>query len=189
MEQEMLEILIGKYIDGEITSSEQQILDAEIQKDSEGRELLEQLQQLDTQSREVVNSEVLERGKTADEIFESAWRQRKKPALRLLIPSAGWARFAAGLAAGLVIGVALHSILSGRAAPQIEPGRNAVVAVDSGEQSGVRLPTVEAVPAENAQGVTHNIDWFSFTDEDGDEWLIEGLRENMVREAAYTKGL
>ncbi len=40
MTQEMLEILIGKYLDGEITPSEQCILQTELERDIKAKELL-----------------------------------------------------------------------------------------------------------------------------------------------------
>ena len=54
MKQEMLEILIGKYLDGEITPSEQQILQKELESNPQAKELLEQLQDLHERSCEAV---------------------------------------------------------------------------------------------------------------------------------------
>ena len=46
MTNEILEILIGKYLDGEITPSEQQMLEEALVSEPQARELLEQLQNL-----------------------------------------------------------------------------------------------------------------------------------------------
>jgi len=43
MTQEMLEILIGKYLDGEITPTEQSMLEAELDSDAQAKELLRQM--------------------------------------------------------------------------------------------------------------------------------------------------
>ena len=68
--QQTLEILIGKCLDGEITPGEQDLLNAALEEDSQARELFEQLQQLNQNSRQVVAAEILESGKQADDIFE-----------------------------------------------------------------------------------------------------------------------
>ena len=46
MNQELLEILIGKYLDGEITPSEQHILEDQLNADPQAEELLRQFQNL-----------------------------------------------------------------------------------------------------------------------------------------------
>ncbi|MHC4293429.1 MAG: anti-sigma factor, partial [Planctomycetota bacterium] len=121
MEAEILEILIGKYIDGEITPSEQEMLDEELERDFEAREFIKQLQELDKQSRETVSSEVVGHGRDVSgrdvsDLFERAWQRCRNPFFSFLTPASGWFRFATGLAAGLLIGIGLHFVLAGEAA-------------------------------------------------------------------------
>ncbi|MHC4169259.1 MAG: anti-sigma factor family protein [Planctomycetota bacterium] len=111
MTQEALEIMIGKYLDGEITPSEQRLLEAELDRDPQSKELLGQLQEMHERCGEVVAAELLGRGESADEIFERAWRRQSGQPLRLMAKMRGHVRFAVGLAAGLVIGLALHFVL------------------------------------------------------------------------------
>ncbi len=33
------------------------------------------------------------------------------------------------------------------------------------------------------------VDWYVYTDQDGNQWLIEGTREGMVKPAVYRDGL
>ena len=94
MNQEMLEILIGKYLDSEITPSEQQILEAELDKDPQAEELLRQFQDLHERSCEVVASELLGQGKTAEEVFTRAWKQHTKNPFRKIVKYGGFIRFA-----------------------------------------------------------------------------------------------
>ena len=129
MTKEVLEILIGKYLDGEIVPSEQRILEAELERDAQAKELLRQLQDLHQGSREAVASEILDRGKAAEEIFEQAWQQQSKRPLRPMTKTGGYMRFAAGLVAGLVVGLSLHFVLpagpkptNGSAPPDEVPG-------------------------------------------------------------------
>jgi len=181
--EQTLEILIGKYIDGEITPAEKDLLDAALEQDSQARELLEQLQQLNQNSRQVIASEILESGKQADEIFEQAWRQTKHSRQRV-VKIGGFLRFAAGVAAGLIIGLALHFTILADSAPQ-----KSLIPPDSVKVADVQSPSDLLYPAETEEGVIRNVDWYSFTDESGHQWLIEGLRESFVRPAVYEKGL
>lgn len=178
---ETLEILIGKYIDGEITPSEQKMLDGAMEKDSKVKELLEQLTELHEASAEAVGAEVFETGKSAEEIIDSAWGV-KEPSPRRIF-SSGFIRFAAGLAAGLLIGVVLHFVLSAgtRGEGAGERIEHPIVASDAGNRKAVE----RTAPALGSRDVTRNVDYYSFTDKQGGRWLIEGLREYMVRPAVY----
>ncbi|MBN1805459.1 MAG: hypothetical protein JW837_09425 [Sedimentisphaerales bacterium] len=181
--QQTLEILIGKYLDGEITPSEQDLLDTALEEDSQARELLEQLQQLSRNSRQVLASEVIESGKQANDIFEQAWRQTKHSPARL-IKFGGFLRFASGVAAGLIIGLTLHYTILADSAPQ-----NNQVSPDSINLANNQNPSESVFPLEKEVNVTRNVDWYSFTDENGHQWLIEGLRESIVKPAVYRQGL
>ena len=176
---EMLEILMGKYIDGEITPSEQGMLDGAMEKDSRAREFLEQLAGLHEASAEAVGSEVLDQGKSAEEIIDLAWRG-KGPA-RAKIFCSGVLRFAAGLAAGLLIGMTLHFMLTGGSQGRSDEIVPRIVANDAGN----KLEIERIAPSPAGGDVIRNVDYFGFTDKDGDHWLVEGLREDTVRPAVY----
>jgi anti-sigma factor RsiW len=184
MTEEMLEILIGKYLDGEMTPSEQQILQKRLDSDSHAKELLEQLQALNERSCEAVASEIIGRGKEAEEIFEQAWQQQAANPLHRILKMDGRLRFAVGLAAGLAIGLMLHFVLPFVPTPQSPDVPANIVAQRQGNQTDAELTFPQPLmdPAGNA---ICNVDWYSFTDNQGNQWLVEGLRENIVRPAAY----
>lgn len=188
--QEMLEILVGKYLDGEITPSEQQILQKELESDSHAKDLFEQLQALNERSCEVVTTEIIGRGQEAEEIFEQAWQQRQaaNPLLRILKMD-GRLRFAVGLAAGLAIGLLLNFVLPFVSTPQSESIPNNAVAQNTNNEiktEDITLPQLQMVQPENA---LRNVDWYNFTDKQGNQWLIEGFRENIVTPAVYYEDL
>ena len=189
MTEEILEILIGKYLDGEIAPSEQQMLEAALDGDSNARKLLEQLQDLHERSREVIASEVLQKGRAPEEIIERAWQHQTKHPLRRKIKAGGWLRFASGLAAGLIIGLALHFTLLEPSTLQVHAVPPNAIARNADDQPDVQKPTPLPLQLRDTRNVTRNVDWYSFTDENGDQWLIEGFRENMVRPAVYHAGL
>lgn len=187
--QEMLEILIGKYLDGEITPSEQCILESELQKNSQAKKLLEQLQNLHERSCQVVASEITEQGESADKIFERAWRQQTKHPLCRIIRLSGHLRFAAGLAAGLIIGLALHLVLPGASLPHRYPAPINAFVKNTFDKEIAEEPDILRLRLDPTDNAIHNVDWYSFTDEQGNQWLIEGFRENIVRPAVYDEGL
>ncbi|MGD8501942.1 MAG: hypothetical protein PVJ86_14920 [Phycisphaerales bacterium] len=185
MTKEVLEILIGKYLDGEIAPSEQRILEAELERDAQAKGLLRQLQDLHQGSRDVIASEVLDRGKAAEEIFEQVWQQQSKHPLRPTIKMGGYMRFAAGLAAGFVIGLSLHFVL-----PAVSERTNGsappdVLVHSADNEMNLERPAFPRFLTDPADNVIRNVDWYNFTDEQGNQWLVEGLRENTVRPAIY----
>ena len=189
MNLEMLEILIGKYLDGEITPSEQQILEAELNRNPEAEELLRQFQDLHERSSEVLTSELLSRGKLPEEVISIAYqRQSKNPFHRIIHPLGikyrGTIRFAAGVAAGLIIGLAAHFVLpTATNQTGLVPPSEFVRDTSSPEN-----PVQEMTPQNtlNRTGdVVRNVDWYNYTDKQGNQWLIEGLRENNAQPAVY----
>jgi len=182
MTEEMLEILIGKYLDGEITPTEQRMLDERLQKDSQAKELFQQLQDLHRASQEAIDSEILDRGKTAEEIFERAWGQRAKHPIRRVINIGGRLRFATGLAAGLIIGLTLHFALSGQPINTSDEVPAKLVAQNN-------RPSVRSPVPDSSENVSRNVDWYNVTDENGKQWLVERVRQNVVRPAVYLEGL
>ncbi|MFQ6035181.1 MAG: hypothetical protein ACE5NM_04955 [Sedimentisphaerales bacterium] len=188
MTEEMLQILIGKYLDGEISPVEGRLLEQALQKDSQAKKLFEQLQDLHRASQEVIDSEIIDRGKTAEEIFERAWQQTKQP-LHRVINMSGRLRFAVGLAAGLIIGLTLHFVLSNQLiSTDYEPPVSTVAQDISRVSDDIRPKSQPPVP-DSSENVIRNVDWYSFTDEGGRQWLIERVRQDVVRPAVYSEGL
>lgn len=189
MTQEMLEIMIGKHLDGEITPSEQRLLDAELDRDPQAKELLTQLQELHERCGEAVGSELLDRGGTPGEIFERAWKQSSKQPLRSISKLGSRVRFAAGIAAGLVMGLSLHFVL-----PNVSPlagDRSGEKHVAKAPENNVEVeqPVFPEFISDPAGDVIRNVDWYNFTDKQGNKWIVEGLREDIVKPAIYYEGL
>lgn len=193
MNQEMLEILIGKYLDGEITPSEQRILEEKLNADPQAEELLKQFQKLHERCGEVVTSELLEQGKTPEEILNKAYQQQSVSPLRHLasnpiqriVKIGGYMRFAAGVAAGLIIGLALHFVLLSNQANQIERDVPYIMAQNTNNNTNPDIQRASMSQTRNTPGVIRNVDWYNFTDDKGNQWLVEGYRENTVRPAVY----
>ncbi|MHC4620721.1 MAG: anti-sigma factor family protein [Planctomycetota bacterium] len=189
MKQQTLEILIGKYLDSEITPAEQRLLETELRNNPQAKELLEQFQDLHERTREVLAAQCLEQGKTPDEIFERAWRRRTKTPLRRIVEARGLLRFAAGLAAGFVLGLALHFALIAGSSPRPPAVAPVPTALGSDDFANGYRRTVPLILRDDPRNVIRNVDYYGFTDKNGVRWLIEGYRENRVRPAVYDEGL
>ena len=77
MSQELTEILIGKYLDSEITPAEQQLLDRALKDDPDAHRLLMEMEQLHEQAERALTQEITGKGDSAEVIFERAWQQKK----------------------------------------------------------------------------------------------------------------
>ena len=187
MSDERLEILIGKFLDGEISPAEQQRLEQELDGNSEARALLEQLQTLDESSRAALGFRIAPQVGEAERVFERAWRHHEERSRRRVvgIGTRGRLRFAAGLAAGFLLGLVLHFVLVWTGPKPHEPagwpdGGNRLVHA-TGQPTGVLPATMRSYP----RPVIRNVDWYTFTDDAGNQWLVEGVREGTIRPAAY----
>ena len=58
MNEEMIELLIGKFIDSEITPAEQRLLDAELLRNPRTRRLLEEFQMMGDQAKGILGQEL-----------------------------------------------------------------------------------------------------------------------------------
>ncbi len=189
MTEETFEILIGKYLDGEITPSEERLLEAKLDSDPKAAELLEQFRNLHHRSSEVLACELLEKGKSPREIFENAYKQSKHKRNNIIRLS-GWIRFATGVAAGLIFGIFLHFYLLQSPGKSVNPRppsfENPTYVKTIDPDTLLDRPHVQT--QEPGQTI-RNVDYYSFTDQEGNQWMVEGLRQNLVRPAVYQQGL
>jgi len=179
-----LEVLIGKLLDGEISPAEQRVLDRELERDSQARTLLEQMQVLHECGGRVITREVRSGGADPQEVFERAWRQSRGSTWGRVARAGGLPRFAVGLAAGFFLGLILHLVLVGGPKPRLDATPTPEVAV-AGNQERTR-PVLE--PPRSPR-ITREVEWYGFTDQAGNQWLIEGFREGMARPVSYRGGL
>jgi hypothetical protein len=214
-----LEVMIGRLLDGELSPKERCLLESELQQDRQAKELYEQMRVLHECSCGVVTHEVLGRGADPAEVFERAWQQSKRSFWRRVarggLERKGWRlgtradghlRFAVGVAAGLLLGLVLRfapvppsqipsnlpSNLTSRppVAVDVPPGRYSPVEVGSQmRDAAFGVPVMPVRQSAGPRRITREVDWYVYTDRDGNQWLIEGTQEGRVRPAAYPDGL
>jgi len=101
--------------------------------------------------------------------------------VRVVMPG-GVLKFVAGLAAGILVGVGVHVFMSGSPAGSAPPAQ-AYAANTQPRQVTRYVTDLPPAQPERSGGGTRNMDLFSFTDDSGTEYLIEGYRENVVKPA------
>lgn len=185
LDQEALEILMGRQLDGEISSAEARLLQDHLQQDPNTRQLLDQLQDLHVQSQEAVTETVQSQGCSALDIIESAIHQTERPARLHWVKKCLGPQFAAGLAAGLLISAGAL-LLFGPKTSQTPPVHTSQRPVTSSPVLNTDPPLDYGDWPTQTPHVQRNVDWIMFTDPQGERYLIEGLREaRRVRPAVY----
>jgi hypothetical protein len=171
METETLQMLITKFLDGEITSDERKILQTYLDKAPEAQKLFQQMKQLNHESQQAVADEVLNKGLAFDDIFEKAWQDSRTLPANKPTRLYRWANFAGGLAAGLMIGLAAHFVL---------------LSAPSDTMSTPPISRIQGLPRRfERPSVIHNVDWYHLTNKAGEQWLIEGYRDDLATPAVY----
>jgi hypothetical protein len=188
MNPEMFDILIGKYLDSEITPAEQALLDRELSRDEQARAMLDQFGRLDRIARQTVEEHVGNRGGSFETIFNRALAQHRPARVKM-----AWirrVRLPAAMAAGFLIGLLSIFLYATKRYEQNRPESAlqptspiAVKTAPVAESQNIGLPE-SVIPQPRRQA-----DYYTFTDPRGGQWLIEKPRDNDVELAGYTGDL
>lgn len=193
MNEDMTELLIGKFLDGEITPAEQRLLEAEMRQNPQARQLLSELQQLNELTEQTLASELIEKGCSAEETFNRAARQTPLRHEHRRIKLNWWQRTAATAAAAFLVCLSVYVAWSQRNGGVLDTGmEQPVPQITQLEPSGSgdlvnNFPDRSDTAIYPAQPLRYNQrpDFYSFRDSDGAEWLIEKPSQNQLRKAVY----
>lgn len=179
MSNEMLEILIGKQIDSEITPAEKRLLDRHLESDEQSRKFMDELNRINDIAAESIDSR-LAAVKPVGEIFEAAWEKTGGVSYNYTRWLKKNLKFAFGLAAGLMIGITLQmnqAVLDDNMpGPDLAGNTTIGNPVAENEDYGFDRPE-------------RNLDLYMFTDTDGRRWMMEAYKEdNNIQPAIYYKG-
>ncbi|MCK5114904.1 MAG: hypothetical protein KAR11_09105 [Phycisphaerae bacterium] len=202
MNQEMLETLIGKFIDSEITPAEQRLLDEELMDNPQGRLLLQQFQQMHDQTRQLVSQKILPAGDSPETTFSRALATEDRSGSSPNISHSRWGNLAASVAAALLVGLLGYATYLGRThQSDISPTTNdtdtiADISGISDSSTAVAIADAASNPASesprqpwksNPSGFSHLPDVMVYSDPSGSQWLLEVVPENaaQVQNVAY----
>lgn len=186
MDNDRLEILMGKFFDGEIEPSEQRLLETQLGKDPQNRRLFDEFQSLHAMAQAEI-APLADAGRTFDAVFDTAWKQSRRGRQRFIKAPIGVVRFVSGMAAGLLLAFLIQ--FSMRPAALLDlPGASGLTAQTTPTAEGpdrilTRASTNTATP------VIKDVDYYYYTDETGQRWLIEGYRENIRTQLASYQDL
>jgi len=175
MDNDRLEILMGKFVDGEIEPSEQRLLESQLAADAQNRRLFEEFKTLHTLAQAQI-APLADAGRPFETVFAAAWKKSRRGQHRLVKTPVGLGRFVAGMAAGLLLAALVQVSMQ-----SFQPQETAAPA-----GSSVQLAARPSGPdriltstAENPSASVKNVDYYYYTDENGQRWMIEGFRETM----------
>lgn len=187
MNPELTELLIGKFLDSEITPAEKRLLDEELKQNPQARQLLQELQQLHQQAQQVFMRKIAEQGQPAEQIIRQALKKQPLSRQRRMLASP-WLHLAVNVAAGFVLGFGVYHFFAHSNTPETIPAPQAP-----------QSPVVQANPALKeihrvaedlrarplSPGKTGRVDYYLYPDPSGSEWLIEAYPDTGVETASY----
>ena len=187
MQHKILEILLNKFIDGELTANEKQLLEAELEQNPVAGQLLDEFRQLHSSSIEAVTFGVLEQGESLNDIFDSAHGRQFENMVAGRKKDRGWLRFTSGLAAGFLIALTIQMFVMNRPAAQLPPP----LPVSNKIETAPIAPKI-ITPLNQLSRPGHvlpDVQFYHFTDDTGNQWLLEGYHNTSVVPAVYNSDL
>ena len=187
MSEELTEILIGKFLDSEITPAEQQLLEIELRKNPQSQKLLDELKQFHELTAQALDQELNESDASCEEIFQRASAQVPDPKNQRIIKFNLWQKVAS-IAAMLMIGFSVYLVVQSNQVTNVVP-----------PTGGIPLPpntTTEIADNQGAQSLSTGpvqpvrygppgSDFYYVKSPDGTEWLIQNPPQNQIRRASY----
>lgn len=192
MNEQMIEVLIGKFIDSEITPAEQQLLDAELSRNPETRRLLEDLQSLRDQAKGMLRQELCGSSDSAAEVFAAAMRSDRSERAQHVKRGRAWGVAAALVAACFIVGTGVNKLFFSEGISGTQEGTGVKSSGEPGGGEGLVFNGDRKPGFNPAKPVDRTIDWYTYTDADGVGWLMETYRHHRPRKvvpAAYLEGL
>jgi anti-sigma factor RsiW len=183
--EDKLEILIGKYLDGQATPIEQHLMEKEMNQNPRAKEMCEHWGALNAWGRELVVDKIVGQGAGPEEIFEQAWRRSRGMFWLRLARSRRHMRFAVGVAAGFLLGVVLHYTLVWTNGATGGTDSPRIVARDSSVQPGGGQKVLSPEVLAASQSESRNVNSYTFVDSAGNRYWLQGVQEKKVRPAAY----
>jgi hypothetical protein len=172
MNDELRDMLMGKYLDGEITAGEVRLLESELARDPEAQSRLAALEQLHEAAQQVLAGG-MGQVRSAAEVFAAAAEHAASGARRR-----GWwrmgAKVAVAAAAGFVLGWGIFGILGGgarttgpRNGPEAVLADRPNITEPAEGTEPAREPLWRTAPRRPAATI------YSFSDASGVEWVVE----------------
>jgi anti-sigma factor RsiW len=186
--EDKLEILIGKYLDGQATPIEQHLIEREMNQNPRAKELCEQWRMLSEWGRSLVVDKVVGQGARPEDVFEQAWRRSRGFSWLRLAKPRRHVRFAVGMAASFLLGTILTLVWTNGTTGE-DPLRRGPVAKETVAPTRVDRQAMNSSVAAVSQSESRNVPYYyNFTDNAGNQYVIQRVQkvqEGKVRPAAY----
>jgi len=181
MSEELTELLIGKFLDSEITPAEQQLLEIELRKNPHAQKLLDELKQFHELAARALDQELNESDTSCEEIFQRASKKVPDPKKQRILRFNLWQKVAS-IAAMLMIGFVIYLVFSQN--PNVLPPPTGI---DPGVTTLPPGPPREIAGIQGDQPLPTGLgsDFYYVKSPDGTEWLIQKTPQNQIRRASY----
>jgi hypothetical protein len=179
MKSKDIETVINLYLDGQLSAAQKKDMERAMEVDPDARALFEQLRQTDALMKSA--AEVFP---DDSDSFETSYSQARDS---FSTSETGhlfsFLRFASGVAAGLLIALGLFFIYT-KSSPTEPPDPPQIAKDDQQKNSTSEKDRYTLSYPKEVTPLVHNVDLYYYKDKEGNEWLIEGIRHEMVKHAA-----
>jgi anti-sigma factor RsiW len=176
-----LEVLINRYLDGEISAREMEDLRTQVDSDDRAKDLFDQMQQLHRSCQDAVQTYVLQPGRPVEDLIANAWEGQRSHVWTGRVKRVVFSQFVSGLAAGLLVALAVYWVMPGFSPAGLSPAvsRNAVVS----PRRPNPVTTVSAEEPSQEDGLPQ-VNYFYYKDSQGNDWVVEGVSVERDRTVA-----
>lgn len=176
-----IEKTINLYLDGQLTPVQREEMEKLIESDRDVRVLFEQLRQTDA----MIKSAAAAFDESREDSFEAIYSQARD-SVAARHTSLRWSsvlRFGAGIAAGLLIAAGLFYLYTA-SSQSMTPEWKQIAQGD--QQDDLISDDVHRASAcqKEVRPLVHDVDLYYYKDDNGNEWLIEGIRHEVVKQAS-----
>jgi len=187
MSEELTEILIGKFLDSEITPAEQKLLEIELRKNPQSQKMLDELKQFHELAEQALDHELNDSGASCQEIFQHASAQVPDPQKHRILRFNLWQKVTS-IAAILMIGFTIYLVLTqSNQANRVDPQTSETFLPPISTNEIAANQTDQPLSTGPVQPVRYGppgSDFYYVKSPDGTEWLIQNP-QNQIRRASY----
>ncbi len=179
-----IERMMNFYLDGQLAPEKRKQFEQLLADDAEVRRDFDRLRQTDLRIEQTAAAMTAEPDDSFEMIYsqardsyfiESQPRQKRRFNLR----------FVAGLAAGVAIGLLVNFMMTSSAtSPDSSSDPTQHIAAEPGQTPDNTVPVLQAMSPQKETPSVHEVDLYYFKDKQGQEWLVEGIRHEMVQQAS-----
>ncbi len=197
MNEEMLEILIGKSIDSEITPAEQRLLDVELKNNPEAKQLFQELQTLKDQASYELQNALDSDSPFPREHFDNAWREHHDSQDPSTLRFPAWQQTIISAAACFLIALGIFQMIQTKPIKKLPVGtthaqmKQSQQPINFAQKNNVIVDKTLPPRLTPKERTSPYIDWYIVTTPSGTQYIYETHRNQPsdITTASYQDGI